>query len=56
MKKRILQPLVMTLLLALGMIKPVVAESLSPATYRTLEQVQTAMTDGDWSGADRVLQ
>ncbi|WP_225666690.1 hypothetical protein [Thalassolituus oleivorans] len=31
------------------------ADSLSPATYRTLEQVQTAMTDGDWSGADRVL-
>jgi len=44
------------MLLFLGLSESAVADSLSPATYRTLEQVQTAMTDGDWSGADRVLE
>jgi TolA-binding protein len=44
------------MLLFLSLSESAVADSLSPATYRTLEQVQTAMTDGDWSGADRVLE
>ena len=46
----------LSLLLFLCLSKSVMADSLSPATYRTLEQVQTAMSDGDWSGADRVLE
>jgi predicted Zn-dependent protease len=44
------------MLLFLSLSESAVADSLSPATYRTLEQVQTAMTDGDWSGADSVLE
>lgn len=53
---RTLRYALLSMLLFLGLSKSAVADSLSPATYRTLEQVQTAMTDGDWSGADRVLE
>ena len=53
---RTLRYALLSMLLFLGLSESAVADSLSPATYRTLEQVQTAMTDGDWSGADRVLE
>lgn len=53
---RTLRYALLSMLLFLGLSESAMADSLSPATYRTLEQVQTAMTDGDWSGADRVLE
>ncbi|MFP6846707.1 MAG: hypothetical protein VB958_15990 [Thalassolituus sp.] len=53
---RTLRYALLSTLLFLGLSESAAADSLSPATYRTLEQVQTAMTDGDWSGADRVLE
>lgn len=53
---RTLRYALLSMLLFLSLSESAVADSLSPATYRTLEQVQTAMTDGDWSGADRVLE
>lgn len=53
---RTLRYALLSTLLFLGLSESAAADSLSPATYRTLEQVQTAMTDGDWSGADSVLE
>ncbi|WP_276784038.1 hypothetical protein [Thalassolituus oleivorans] len=53
---RTLRYALLSMLLFLSLSESAVADSLSPATYRTLEQVQTAMTDGDWSGADSVLE